>query len=121
MNGMTPFEMKIIELFRFVDGRTVFVGSIEGDVKFIPPCRCELLVDGVPTAALQIEGEMIPDRTSPAGYRSVSTRDAVCLERQLLSTSECRLRSTSYPVLKDGSDGPGPTLPASADGPTARR
>ena len=121
MSAMTPFEMKITDLFRFADGRTVFVGPIEGDVKFVPPCRCELLVDGVPTCAIQIEGEMIPNRTSPEGYRSISTRDAVCLERQLLSTSECHLRSASYPVKKAGSDGAGPIMPDSANGTTARR
>src|SRR5207302_764843 len=99
MNAMTPFEMKIIELFRFADGRTVFVGPIQGNVQFIRPCRCELLVDGVPRSVIQIEGEMIPNRT-PEGYRSVSTRDTVCLERQLLSTSECHLRSASYPAMR---------------------
>ena len=75
MSAMTPFEMKIIELFRFADGRTVLVGPIQGNVKLIRPCRCELLIDGVPRSVIQIEGEMIPDRTSPEGYRSVSTRD----------------------------------------------
>ena len=69
MTAMPLFEMKIIDLFRFADGRTVFVGPIKGDVKFVRPCRCELLVNGVPTCAIQIEGEMIPDRTSPEGYR----------------------------------------------------
>ncbi len=92
MNMMTCFELKMVDLFRFADGRTVLVGPVEGDVKFIRSCKCELLVDGVPKSIIHIEGEMMPDRASPEGYRSVWTRDAVSLDRKLLSTSECRLR-----------------------------
>ena len=93
MKTATSFEMTIVDLFRFSDGRTVFVGRIDGEAKFIRPCRCELRVDGVLRSVIQLEGEMMPDRNSPEGYRSVSTRDSVSLDRQLLSTSKCHLKS----------------------------
>jgi hypothetical protein len=120
MSAMTPFEMKIIELFHFADGRTVLVGPIEGNVKFIRPCKCELLVDGVPRSVIQIEGEMITDRGLPEGYRSISTRDAVSLDRQLLSTSECLLRSVPFPAMSDGSKDSVAALQDSAADATTR-
>jgi hypothetical protein len=95
MRTLTAFAMKIAEVFHFADGRSVLVGPIDGDVKFIRPCKCELLIDGVPTAIIQIEGEMMPDRSSAKGYRSVSTRDAICLDRQVLASSDYVLRPVS--------------------------
>jgi hypothetical protein len=95
MNTLTAFAMKIADVFHFADGRTVFVGPIDGDVKFIRPCKCELLIDGVPTSIIQIEGEMMPDRSPTTGYRSVSTRDAVSLSRRTLASSDCVLRPVS--------------------------
>jgi hypothetical protein len=89
--------MRIADVFHFADGRTVFVGPIDGDVKFIRPCKCELLIDGVPTSIIQIEGEMMPDRSPAKDYRSVSTRDAVSLSRPALVSSDCVLRAVSDP------------------------
>lgn len=40
------FEMSIKEIFNFQDRRTVFVGDISGDDKFIKECHCEILIDG---------------------------------------------------------------------------
>ena|SRR5271166_5750510 len=95
MSTVTPFEMKIVDIFEFSDGRTVIVGPIEGEVRFIRPCMGELMVNGVAQSIIQVEGEMIPNRVSPEGYRSVSTREAVPLDRQWLSTAECLLRPVS--------------------------
>jgi hypothetical protein len=95
MRALTAFAMRIADVFHFADGRTVLVGLIDGDVKFIRPCKCELLVDGVPTAILEIEGEMMPERSSTQGYRSVSTRDTISLNRKAVATSDCVLRPLS--------------------------
>jgi hypothetical protein len=95
MITLTAFAMKNADVFPFADGRTVLVGPIDGDVKFIRSCKCELLIDGVPIAIIQIEGEMMPDRSSAQGYRSVSTRDAISLNRQVLASSDCVLRPVS--------------------------
>jgi hypothetical protein len=95
MNTPTAFEMKIVEMFRFSDGRTVFVGPIETDAQFLGACRCELVVDGVSRSVVSIEGEMMPDRQHEEGYRSLSTTDAVALERHTIEKSECRLRAVA--------------------------
>jgi len=89
--------MKIADVFHFADGRTVFVARIDGGARLIRPCKCELLVDGVPTGLIQIEGEMIPDRPSAEGYRSISTRDPVTLTRLVLTSSDCVLRPVFPP------------------------
>lgn len=95
MNPSVCFEMMIAELFRLSDGRTVFVGHVEGETKFIRPCQCELLMDGVRKALVAVEGEMIPEGRHPAGFRSVATRDAIALDTQQVATSDCRLKSIS--------------------------
>jgi hypothetical protein len=92
MATLTAFVMRIVHVFHFADGRTVLVGPVDGEVKFIRPCKCELLVNGVPTGLIQIEGEMIPDRTTPNGYRSVSTRDAISFTPEILASSDCVLQ-----------------------------
>jgi hypothetical protein len=95
MKALAPFSMRVVDVFRFADGRSVFIGPVEGDVKFIRPCKCELLVDSVLSSFIQIEGEMMTDPASPEGYRSVYTRDIVSLDRRLLTTSDCLLRPLS--------------------------
>ncbi|MEA1950932.1 MAG: hypothetical protein U9N87_06075 [Planctomycetota bacterium] len=92
MNTVTTFEMKIVEMFRFSDGRTVFVGPIETNASFLGACRCELVVDGVSTSIINIEGEMMPDHQHEKGYRSLSSLDAVDLESDAIQKSDCRLR-----------------------------
>ncbi len=80
MNTAEPFEMKIVELFRFADHRTVFVGPIHGAKSFIGPCRCDLVIDGNVFHTVTIEGEMIADREPPNGHRALSTLDNVSLD-----------------------------------------
>ncbi|MCS7023116.1 MAG: hypothetical protein NZU63_14965 [Gemmataceae bacterium] len=92
MGATTFFEMKIIDLFQFGDGRTVLVGNVGTDVPFISACPCELLVDGVPVTTIRIEDEMLPNPRHEAGFRSVSTTSAVELNRDLLKHADCRLR-----------------------------
>ncbi len=91
MPTTTVFEMKIIEVFHFADGRTIMVGPVGIDTPFIEPCGCQLLVNGIPQGSLKIEGEMIPDRTHDAGYRVVSTHCVVQLDRELVQQGDCRL------------------------------
>ena len=91
------FEMKIVDVFHFSDGRTVFVGHISGKPKYIRPCKCDLLIDGVPKAQFQIEGEMISDSQSAQGFRSISTCAAVPLDKNATARSTCVLRSSGEP------------------------
>jgi hypothetical protein len=86
------FDMRIVEMFRFADGRTVLVGSVTGGPPFIVPCRCTLFVDDTQRAVIRLDGEMFPDRRHAEGYRSVSTKDEVNLEQAEVKARVCRLR-----------------------------
>lgn len=94
MSVVTGFEMKIVDIFHFADGRTVFVGKVDRDTRYIRPCQCELLINGIPKAVIQIEGEMMPDGTSPEGLRSVSTRDPIAADKKSILDSDFRLKFT---------------------------
>jgi hypothetical protein len=94
MPTKTFFEMRVVEVFRFADGRTVFVGTVDPDVPIIAASECDLFVDGTQKATCVIEGEMIPDRRQETGFRSVSTKSNVELDRDLLKHSDCRLRTS---------------------------
>jgi hypothetical protein len=52
-----PFVMHVQDIFVLEDGRTAFVGLIDGGDKVIRSCRCELWCDGT----LLVYGEMLPD------------------------------------------------------------
>jgi hypothetical protein len=52
--------MAVKDTFHSKDGITAFVGLLERDTKMIPPCDCEILVNGAVKASLRIGGEMIP-------------------------------------------------------------
>ena len=70
--------MKVVDVFRFQSGRTVFVGET-AEPEFIGPCLCELVVDGVRTATFRLEGEMFhPSATS--GLRSITTAEQIDIE-----------------------------------------
>lgn len=73
-------QLDVIEVFRFSDGRTVFVGPVHGDLKYIPPCDAELVVNGNVVGTVHLEGEMMPNGQQPVGYRSVATSDVVDLK-----------------------------------------
>ena len=82
---MPTLTMQLSDMFAFRDGRTVFVGRVEKGPDPIPRCRCRLLVDEVIIAEFEIEGEMIPERTSASGQeRSVSTLETVDVDRGLI-------------------------------------
>lgn len=89
------FEMRIADVFKFGDGRTVFVGPITGSTNFVHACTCELTVDGAKRGIVQIEGEMITDGRHPDGHRSLSTKEPESLERNTVLSSECWLRPVS--------------------------
>ena len=89
------FKMKIAEVFRFRDGRTVLVGPIDGTSAMLRACTCELLVNGVKRQEIRIEGEMMPGTAHEQGYRSVSSKDAVQLQPSETATAVCILQSVA--------------------------
>ena len=88
----TSFQMKIVQIFKFGPGRTVFVGSVEGHDSRIGSSTWELLVNGVRHQILAIEGEMIPEPRHELGYRSISSRNKINLENRDVENRECIVR-----------------------------
>ena len=86
-------EMRVVDLFRFNDDRTGFVGPVKGDVAFLGQPTCRLVVNGIERAIGDLVGEMIPDRIHPEGHRAVSTQQSVPLTREDVHSCECWLRS----------------------------
>ena|SRR5436309_15896311 len=85
------FEMKVTDVFAFEHGRTAFVGAVQPpDFPIIGACECTLLLEGVPTGRLKLEGEMF--HGSPEGLRSVTTSETVDVERVRRSLGLCTLR-----------------------------
>ena len=83
--------MTVTDMFRFADGRTVFVGHVDKSEPFIGAATCQLCVNGDPVALVHIQGEMISDPTPP-GLRSVSTCDSVALSEREVQAGLCVLR-----------------------------
>ena len=87
------FEMQIEDIFKFRDGRTVFVGAITHGPTQIESCRCELLHDGSPISTILAEGEMSSDHEHPRGFRAVATSAAVDVAHTDLTEGEWVLRA----------------------------
>lgn len=92
---MTSWEMQIEEIFKFTDGRTVFVGKVRGQSGFIPPGECELWIGEKLHSKLRIEGEMIAVRSKRSDLRSVSTHKSLDLEAGLPRRVQCKLMCTT--------------------------
>jgi len=56
---MRSFTMKVRDTFHFKNGVTAFIGPLDTEVEFIPPCDCEIVVGDEVKASLRIDGEMI--------------------------------------------------------------
>jgi hypothetical protein len=88
--------MRLEDVFHFQDGRTVFLGSIDGTDRRIPQCLVEIWVDGKQRSApFMIEGEMLAGGRGGPGSnmsRAVSTGELKCLDREVLSRGVWELR-----------------------------
>lgn len=75
------FQMDVVDIFAFTDGRTVFVGRVTDGPALIKKCRCTLSFEGKGIQELEIEGEMLPEvRGHPTGLRSVSSLTKIALD-----------------------------------------
>jgi hypothetical protein len=92
MKTIAANELCVAEVFRFEDGRTVFVGPMHEGSQIIPACRADLLVNDRVVATLRLEGEMMPNGRLHEGYHSVSTADAVDSSISASDGSDVRLR-----------------------------
>jgi hypothetical protein len=69
--------MNLVDIFHFQDGRTVFAGSIKGHEEIIWNCQVELIIDEKVQKIITIQGEMIPNKRHPTGYRAISTSESI--------------------------------------------
>ncbi len=88
-----PFVVHVAEVFRLGDGRTVFVGTVDGGAPFIGSGRCRLLVGETIKAIVDIEGEMMLERRHQVSgpTRSVSTTSVVALAQSDIDARRVRL------------------------------
>ena len=99
-------ELKVVEVFHFADGKTVFVGRFDGDASYIPPGKAELFINDHSVASLHIEGELMTDRPHPNGDRSVSSTDSINLSVMLPGNDEICLKiSQRIPTASDAVNG----------------
>ena len=95
-----PYTMRIQDIFKFKDGRVVFVGEVDGDPRYIHPGPCEIRVDGVPCGRIRVEGEMLASHGPghPGGLmRSVSTLSTRIVDREWIALGRWELKSLSNP------------------------
>lgn len=57
------FNMRVLNIFNLSNGRTVFVGEINGHSELINSCVCELRSGENVMAVVDIEGEQIIKKT----------------------------------------------------------
>jgi hypothetical protein len=89
------YRFIVRDIFRFRDGRTVFVGVAEGGPGYIARGLFEALVDGESRGLLPIEGEMMAQPASDRGdetLRSISSTEVRCVDREFLKGHEFVLR-----------------------------
>lgn len=67
------FEMKVMNVFRLSNGRTVLAGLIDGHPELIRSCTCELQLDGGVHQRFECEGEQIVKKHSENDLRAVAT------------------------------------------------
>lgn len=84
--------MRVEDTFHLEDGRTVFVGRIETEAKAIPPCDCDIVVDGEIKASMRIDGEEIPKGKKTLN-RAVSTSQRIELARYGIGQRGFEIRS----------------------------
>lgn len=86
---MATFTMRVAEVFH-LPGKTVFVGDLETEAKFLGPTNCELTVGGEHRQHIRLEGESLfrPD------MQAVWTREKVVLDSSVVRQGVVMLAST---------------------------
>jgi hypothetical protein len=87
------WEMRVREVFRLSDGRTVFVGPMTSDPPFVTSAVCDLIVEGAPVGDVAVS-EDLPERREPSssGDRALSTHDDLDVTAQTVRDRDVRLR-----------------------------
>jgi len=81
------FKMKVNDLF-FIGNKVVFAGDLETDEVHISNADCKILVDGIETSRININGDVMG-----TGHRDLWTTSSVELERSVITTHDVWLVS----------------------------
>jgi hypothetical protein len=68
-------RMKVEEIIRIPDGRTVFVGQLEGAHRFVEPSLWWVMIEGRGSIVIGVEGEVMTSRQRPS--RAIATREMI--------------------------------------------
>ncbi len=70
------FTMLVHDFFRFADGSTVFLGTVEPELPILVPATAEVFVAGRSIGHIHLAEERMPGPAS-GGRRSLVTRDPI--------------------------------------------
>jgi hypothetical protein len=87
------WQMEVRDVFRFGDGRTVFVGAISSASGFIEAAGCDVIVDGEKVGQVEVSEEL-PERREPSSSadRVLGTDDVIDLSAETAREHAVRLR-----------------------------
>jgi hypothetical protein len=88
------FNMKIIAVFHFSTGGTVFAGPIDGTYDRSELRKVRLMVNGESSQAIEINGEFLMNARHPEGHRAIFTNQYVDLTTDFVNKNECSLETT---------------------------
>jgi hypothetical protein len=89
------YQFLVRDIFRFGDGRTVFLGNADDGPGYIARGPFEILIDGEIRGGFPIEGEMIahtPASRGATAARAFSSTEVQCVDREFLKGHEVVLR-----------------------------
>jgi hypothetical protein len=85
---MMSLLMTIREVFHFDDGRTIFVGNVEGS-GYVASVECDLVVDGEPVQRVTLTEEL-PEKRGEVADRALSTSDRLIVADEVIRTRNCQ-------------------------------
>jgi hypothetical protein len=88
------FNMKIIAVFHFSTGETVFAGPINGTYNRSELCMVRLTVNGEFSQTIEISGEFLMNARHPEDHRAIFTNQYVNLTTDFINENECSLETT---------------------------
>jgi hypothetical protein len=84
--------MKVLNIFRLSNGRTVFAGEISGHPGLIKSCSCELHCGDLVRDVIEIEGEQIVKKVDPKNkLRSLATVKSVVMTKDEAQSGDWEL------------------------------
>lgn len=90
MKQTNYFEMDILAVFHFRDGRNVFTGLIKEGTSLKDGAKVTIFVDGEPREIVQVN-TMFTTPPPPDGRQSLSTYDHVSLTMEFVEKHNCKL------------------------------